>query len=344
MVVAHVADGRDAHAARGLHVLEGGRAVVEPLRRHAVVAQVVEHLFRLLVARQLLEHPEVERGRAVQERAGVGVDAEGGRGPALRTELLRARRRPAASTAMNDEVEPTGRPTNGELHPAHALGAAVRLHLLGVGVVVGHEEVLAHGLHLGRCCDMPSGGEVSTMQCRPRGRRSRLGSCSTMPHVATRLRFCGWPRLPVRMRTSVAPRWRRMRSSRTALPSASGSPDPLREDVRAAAADRGRRAPQAGYAPWAWASRGRLRCAKRLPRMGPNGDHGRLRSGVWARPPAPTVVRLTGATPACCGRRCGRSRRACAGAAARARRSARPGGDGARSPAACAASASAARV
>ncbi|PYQ44995.1 MAG: hypothetical protein DMF77_05655 [Acidobacteria bacterium] len=72
--------------------------------------------------------------------------------------------------------------------------------------------------------DMPRGGEVSTMQCRPRGRRSRLGSRSTMPHVSTRTRFWGWPRLPVRILTSVAPRWRRMASSRTALPSASGSP------------------------------------------------------------------------------------------------------------------------
>src|SRR5438552_3712367 len=44
MVVAHVAHGGDAHAALGLQVLEGGRAVLEPFRGHAVVAQVVEHL------------------------------------------------------------------------------------------------------------------------------------------------------------------------------------------------------------------------------------------------------------------------------------------------------------
>jgi hypothetical protein len=88
MVVAHVAHGRDAHAALRLHVGEAGRAVFEPFRGHAVVAQVVEHFFRLGVARELLEHPEVEWGRAMEERARVRVDAEGGGGAALGTELV----------------------------------------------------------------------------------------------------------------------------------------------------------------------------------------------------------------------------------------------------------------
>ena len=45
-----------------------------------------------------------------------------------------------------------------------------------------------------------------------------------MPHLATRLRFWGWARLPVRIRTSFAPSSSRIAFSSTALPSASGSP------------------------------------------------------------------------------------------------------------------------
>ena len=116
---------------------------------------------------------------------------------------------------------------------------------------------------------MPSGGDVSTVQCSPRAMRSWLGWRRTIPHFSTRLRFCGCPRLPVRMRTSCAPRSRRTASSSTALPSASGSPDhwvkmfaPLPRMAAAALRN-------PAYALAAWPSRGRLSRVNRFPRISP---------------------------------------------------------------------------
>ena len=146
---------RRARAPVDLQVAEGGGAVGVPLRRHAVVAQLVEDVLRLLVARQHLEHPEVERRRAVQQRARVGVDAERGRGPARPGPGSSSTSKAAASTAMNADVEPTGSPTNGRLDAPHALGPAVLLDLVRVGVVVGHEEVLLHRLARPGVRDMP---------------------------------------------------------------------------------------------------------------------------------------------------------------------------------------------
>ena len=51
---------------------------------------------------------------------------------------------------MKAEVEPDREADERQPHALHALGPAVLLDLGRVGVVVGHEEVLAHGLHAGR--------------------------------------------------------------------------------------------------------------------------------------------------------------------------------------------------
>ena len=83
-----VADRCDAHRASGLHVLDGDCAVGVPLRRHAIVAQLIQQILSVLVAGQHFEHAEVEGRGSVQERAGVGVDTQGRRGTALRAQLV----------------------------------------------------------------------------------------------------------------------------------------------------------------------------------------------------------------------------------------------------------------
>ena len=84
---------------------------------------------------------------------------------------------------------------------------------------------------------IPTGGDVSTMHARPRARRSLLGWRSLIPHRSTRLRFCGWPRRPVRIRTSLAPSSSRIALQDHGAAEGVGIPHPLGEDVDAAAAD-----------------------------------------------------------------------------------------------------------
>ena len=64
-----------------------------------------------------------------------------------------------------------------------------------------------------------------------------IRSWSTMPQRATRLRFCGWPRLPVRILTSSAPSSRRMAEKENGAAERVGVSHPLGEDVGPAAAD-----------------------------------------------------------------------------------------------------------
>ena len=125
--------------------------------------------------------------------------------------------------AMKAEVEPTGRPTK-----ASFTRFTPRMRQAS-STSAGSAWWSATKKNSRTGCTPPvlappSGGEVSTMQCRPRGRRSLFGSCRTMPQRATRLRFWGWPRLPVRIRTSRAPSSMSTAFRRIALPRASGSP------------------------------------------------------------------------------------------------------------------------
>ena len=147
--VAHEPDRRDAHLARHLLVAERRRAVGVPLRRHAVVAQLVQDVLRLLRAREQLEHLEVERRRAVEQSARVGVDAERRRGllgGAQAVEHVEHRRQHGHERRGGADGEPDER----QPHALDALGAAVLLHLGRIRVVVGHEEVVAHRLDFGR--------------------------------------------------------------------------------------------------------------------------------------------------------------------------------------------------
>jgi len=204
MVLAHVADGRDPDRAAHLEILKGGDAIREPFRRHAIVAQLVEQIARLLILRQQLEHPKVERRGTVQQRAGVRVYPERRRGAAIRPERVddaegdrdhRHERRGGADGHANER----------QIHFLDTALRAVRLDVLALRMVIGHEEVvvdLRHAPSVAR----PSGGELSTMQCSPRGNRSLLGSRSRMCDRSTSDRVCGCPSAPVRMRTSLAPR------------------------------------------------------------------------------------------------------------------------------------------
>ncbi len=139
-------------------------------------------------------------------------------------------------TAMKAEVEPTGRPTNASLTRRTPWARQFSSTSSGSAWWSATKKNSRTG-STPPVFDMPSGGEVSTMQWRPAGRRPSFGSCSSMPQRATRLRFWGWPRLPVRMRTSLAPSSCRIGAQQDGAAQRVGVAHPLGEDVGAAAAD-----------------------------------------------------------------------------------------------------------
>src|SRR6266571_736700 len=169
--------------------------------------------------------------------------------------------------AMKAEVEPTGRPTKASFTRFTPRMRQASSTSTGSAWWSATKKNSRTGCTPPVLAE-PSGGEVSTMQCRPRGRRSLFGSCRAMPQRATRLRFWGWPRLPVRIRTSRAPSSMSTAFRRIALPRASGSPihwvKMLAPRPRIAWALR--RRPM--YAAWAWVRSGRLSSVRRFPRSG----------------------------------------------------------------------------
>ena len=292
VVVAHVADRRRcAPRPSPPGCWKAARAVGVPLRRHAVVAQVVE---RCPASPRRASASRTSGSRAASRRAAARscpcrCRARPPRGP--RAQRRPARRRPAASAAMNAEVEPTGRPTNASLHAPHALRPAVLLDLVRVGVVVGHEEVLLHRLHAARVRHARAAARCPPCSEPARQAARCSGRAASMPQRATRLRFCGWPRLPVRMRTSLAPSSRRIASQQHRAAQRVGVAHPLREDVGAAAADRLGAALQARCRRRGpGASIGQVLRRERLPRMRPKRGHHHVGAG-HAAPAARATAR-----------------------------------------------------
>src|SRR6185436_12428062 len=194
----------------------------------------------------------------------------------------------APRTAMNDEVDPTGRPTYACLTRRTPLSLQFASTSSGSAWWSATKKNSFTG-STRPVLDMPRGGDVSTVQFRPWGIRPELGSWRTMPHFSTRLRFWGWPRAPVRMRTSSAPSSWRIAFSTTALPRASGSPTHcvkmLAPRPRMEPAER--RRPM--KAAWARPRSARLFRVNRLPRKGPNRARSTCdpasRAGRWRMGP-----------------------------------------------------------
>ena len=144
VLVGHPADGRDLHRPLSHHPLGRDGLVRVPLGGHAIVAKLRQNVPRLFIARELLEHPEVEGRRAVQQGARIRVDAECRRGASLGPDVV-----PDAKGETDRRHESGGRPhgqsDEGMPDRAHTLLLALPLDLFEARVVIGHEEEVALG-------------------------------------------------------------------------------------------------------------------------------------------------------------------------------------------------------
>ena len=225
-------------------------------------------------------------------------------GPALGTDLLE-QAEGRGHHGHEGRGRAHGQAHERQLHPAHALGAAVRLDLLGVGVVVGHEEVLAHGVHLRRVRHAQRGRGVHHAVQAAR-EAVAVGIAQDDAALLHEVAVLGMTQAAGQDPHVGGPEVAEDALEQDRAPQGVGVPRPLGEDVRAAAADGRGPAPQSRVGGVGLAEQGQVRGRETLAEDGRELRRHRRRARSLGRahehrrgPGHGCRPRPGGATPAC---------------------------------------------